>query len=92
LPRKPFDPLALIPPPDVIRERLNETLTLAERLRVLLDVAERLRLPAAADQLPATDAGKGVAMPDALPIPAAASGQARDSVAPSPLDREGAHG
>jgi hypothetical protein len=45
VPRKPFDPLDLIPSPEAIRARLHETLTLAERLRVLLDVAERLRLP-----------------------------------------------
>lgn len=45
MPRKPYDPLAVIPSPEVIRERLAETLTLAERLRILLDVAERLRLP-----------------------------------------------
>jgi len=45
LPTKIFDPLAVIPPPDAIRERLRETLTLAERLRILLELAERLRLP-----------------------------------------------
>jgi len=57
VPRKPFDPLAMIPPPDAIRERLVETETLAARLRVLLDLAERLRLPVTtADQLPALDA------------------------------------
>ena len=43
--RKPYDPLAVIPSPEAIRERLAETLTLADRLRVLLDLAERLRLP-----------------------------------------------
>jgi hypothetical protein len=43
--RKLYDPLAVIPSPEAIRERLTETLTLAERLRILLDVAERLRLP-----------------------------------------------
>ena len=43
--RRPYDPLALVPSPDVIREKLRETLTLAERLRLLLDLAERLRLP-----------------------------------------------
>jgi hypothetical protein len=48
LPRKPYDPLAMIPSPEAIRERLTETLTLAERLRILLDVAERLRAPASA--------------------------------------------
>jgi hypothetical protein len=40
-----YDPLAIVPDPDVIREKLRETLTLAERLRLLLDLAERLRLP-----------------------------------------------
>jgi len=59
LPRKRYDPLAMIPSPDAIRERLTETLTLAERLRVLLDLAERLRLPiTTADKLPALDADK----------------------------------
>lgn len=52
--RKSFNPLTCIPPPDAIRERLTETLTLAERLRILLDLAERLQLPVkTADQLPA---------------------------------------
>jgi hypothetical protein len=54
LPRKQYDPLAMIPSPDAIRQRLAETLTLAERLRILLDLAERLRLPVTtADRLPA---------------------------------------
>jgi hypothetical protein len=53
LPRKPYDPLAAIPSPEAIRERLTETLTLAERLRILLELAERLRLPiTTADRLP----------------------------------------
>ena len=43
--RKPYDPLAFIPSPDVIREKLRETLTLAERLRLLLDLAERIGKP-----------------------------------------------
>jgi hypothetical protein len=43
LPRKPYDPLAVIPSPDAIRQRLTETLTLAERLRILLEVAESVR-------------------------------------------------
>jgi hypothetical protein len=43
--RRPYDPLAFVPSPDVIREKLRETLTLAERLRLLLDLSERLRLP-----------------------------------------------
>lgn len=59
MPRKPFNPLALIPSPDAIRERLAETETLAERLRILLDLAERLRLPVTtADQMPALVADK----------------------------------
>jgi hypothetical protein len=54
LPRKPYDPLAVIPSPDAIRERLAETMTLAERLRILLDLAEQLRLPlTTTDRLPA---------------------------------------
>jgi len=61
LPRKPYDPLAVIPSPDAIRQRLTETLTLAERLRILLELADRLRLPVAtADRLPApTPEAKG---------------------------------
>ncbi len=42
---KPYDPLAMIPSPDAIRQRLTQTLELAERLRILLELAERLRLP-----------------------------------------------
>lgn len=45
MPRRTYDPLACIPSPDVIRDKLRETLTLAERLRILLDLAERLHLP-----------------------------------------------
>ena len=53
MPRKPYDPLAVIPSPDAIRQRLTETLALAERLRILLELAERLRLAATtADKLP----------------------------------------
>lgn len=56
MPRKPYDPLAMIPSPEAIRERLTETLTLAERLRILLELAERLRLPiSTADRLVAPD-------------------------------------
>ncbi len=52
--RRPYDPLAVIPSPEVLRERLTETLTLAERLRILLELAERLRLPVTtANHLPA---------------------------------------
>ena len=42
---QPGEPHPSWPSPDVIREKLLETLTLAERLRILLDLAERLRLP-----------------------------------------------
>jgi hypothetical protein len=59
LSRKQYDPLAAIPSPGAIRERLAETLTLAERLRILLDLAERLKLPATtADQLAVPDTAK----------------------------------
>lgn len=62
LPRKPYDPLAVIPSPEAIRERLTETLTLAERLRILLELAERLRLPlGTAAGLAAPAEPKGVA-------------------------------
>ena len=43
--RKPYDPLAVIPSPEAIRQRLTETLVLAERLRILLELAERLQSP-----------------------------------------------
>jgi hypothetical protein len=43
--RRPYNPLAVIPSPETIRQQLTETLTLAERLRILLELAERLRLP-----------------------------------------------
>ncbi len=43
--RKLYDPLVCIPSPDAIRDRLHETITLAERLRLLLEFAERLHQP-----------------------------------------------
>lgn len=43
--RRPYDPLAWIPSPEVVREKLIETETLAQRLRILLNLAERLHLP-----------------------------------------------
>ena len=53
--RKPFDPLAVIPSAEAVRQRLDETLTLAERLRILLELAEQLRLPiTTADRLAAS--------------------------------------
>jgi hypothetical protein len=59
MPRRPYDPLTCIPSPDILRDQLRETLTLAERLRVLLDVAERIHLPpAAADALTPLDERK----------------------------------
>lgn len=49
MPRKEYDPLARIPSPEVLRERLAETLALADKLRILLEVAERLQSPTAGD-------------------------------------------
>jgi len=43
--RRPYDPLSFVPSPDVIREKLRETQTLAERLRLLLKLSERLHKP-----------------------------------------------
>jgi hypothetical protein len=61
MPRRPYDPLTYIPSPDVLRDKLRETLTLAERLRILLDVAERIRLPLnTADKLTPPAERKGV--------------------------------
>lgn len=61
MPRRPYDPLAVIPSPEAIRERLTETITLAERLAILLELAERLRLPLVrASDLAAADKSKGV--------------------------------
>jgi hypothetical protein len=58
--RRPYDPLTCIPSPDVLRDKLRETLSLAERLRILLDVAERIRLPlTTADTLTPTAGRKG---------------------------------
>lgn len=52
--RKEYDPLAMIPSPAAIRQRLAETERLAGKLKILLDVAERLHLPVTTcDKLPA---------------------------------------
>lgn len=60
MPRKRYDPFAVIPSPEAIRARLTETLTLAERLRFLLELAERLRLPLVSScELPAPPPTKG---------------------------------
>jgi hypothetical protein len=45
MPRRPYDPLDVVPSPEIVHQKLTETLTLAERLRILLELAERLRLP-----------------------------------------------
>lgn len=59
--RKPYDPLAVIPSPDAVRERLADAETLAARLRILLELAERLRLPLApACGIPAPADRRGV--------------------------------
>ena len=55
-PRKLYDPLAAIPSPEAVRERLSQTLVLAEKFRILLEVAERLQL---ADRPPSTTQPKG---------------------------------
>lgn len=39
--KKAWDPLNCLPSAEVIREKLAETLLLAERLRILLEVRER---------------------------------------------------
>ena len=45
MPRRTYDPLYAIPPPDAVRARLADPETLAARLRILLELAEQLRLP-----------------------------------------------
>ncbi len=40
--KSPYDPLAFVPPPEAVRDKLAETETLACRLRILLDLAERI--------------------------------------------------
>ena len=60
--RRTYDPLDFVPSPEIVRQKLTETLTLAERLRILLELAERLRLPLvpASDlSAPATTQAKG---------------------------------
>lgn len=57
--RRQYDPLDWVPSPDIVRQKLLETESLADRLRVLLDLAERLRLPVTTgDKLVAPDADK----------------------------------
>lgn len=54
---KAYDPLHWVPSPDLIREKLRETLHLADRLK-LLDLAEKLQLPlSTADRLPTPPKG-----------------------------------
>jgi hypothetical protein len=60
--RKTYDPLAFVPSPDAVREKLFQTETLAERLRILLDLSERLQLSlVTASQLPTAEQAKGAA-------------------------------
>ena len=40
--RRTYDPLGCIPAPDAVRDKLTETLTLAERLRILLALSEQI--------------------------------------------------
>jgi hypothetical protein len=64
MPKEKFDPLAFIPSPHILREKLTEAVELADRLRILLDVSERVHadppgpLPDEAAVTPAK-AGKG---------------------------------
>lgn len=51
MPRRPYDPLAFVPSPDVIREKLRDTVTLAERLRLLLKLSERIHKPITSSDL-----------------------------------------
>jgi len=61
MPRRTFDPLACIPAPEIVREKLNEAETLAQRLRILLELAERLRLPlTTGDEIPPPATRKAV--------------------------------
>ena len=53
---KHYDPLDFVPSPEIIRQKLTETQSLADRLSILLELAERLRLPLkTADGLAVTD-------------------------------------
>jgi hypothetical protein len=40
--RKPNNPFSFLPTPDVIRWKLNETLTIADRLKLLLNLSEQV--------------------------------------------------
>lgn len=42
---KLYDPLAFVPSPQVVRDKLAQTEELARKLRVLLDFAERIDAP-----------------------------------------------
>lgn len=57
--RRPYDPLDFVPSPEIVRQKLTETLAIAERLRILLALAERLRLPVTiAETLPTPPADR----------------------------------
>lgn len=51
--RRPYDPLAFVPSPDVIRVKLRETRSLAERLQLLLEISERMQPQVATTDSPA---------------------------------------
>jgi hypothetical protein len=40
--RKRYDPLVIVPSPKTVRDKLIETLSLAERLRILLELSEKV--------------------------------------------------
>jgi hypothetical protein len=44
--KRHFDPLTLIPSPEVVRRHLTEAESLAERLRILLRVSEEIEVAA----------------------------------------------
>jgi hypothetical protein len=44
--QRPYDPLNNVPSPEVVREKLAETVALAKRLRILLRLSERDRTAA----------------------------------------------
>jgi hypothetical protein len=63
---KPYDPLAIIPSPEILRVKLRDTLALADRLRLLLDLSEQLHLPLTTGDKLATPTSR----PDSSSIPA----------------------
>ena len=59
MPRRPPDPLAVIPSADVLRRQVTETQALADRFRILLDVAEKIERTARPAASPAAAVREG---------------------------------